>query len=518
MPRAQVLIVGAGPTGLVLALWLTKCGISVRCIDAASGPGTTSRAMVLHARNLEFYHQLGIDQAAIREGLKFIALNLWARGEKKGRVAFGEVGKSLSPYAYVLIYPQDLHEQMLVAQLHTLGVDVEWNVSLVESAEHDARVSATIKTASGAAESIEVDYLAGCDGAHSTVREQLAIGFPGGTYAETFYVADIRGRGAVLDGELHVDLDQADFVIVFPMRGTGRARLIGTLREDAGEESQLEWGDVSQAILQRLRLEVDEVRWFSTYRVHHRVADHFQRGRTFLLGDAAHIHSPVGGQGMNTGIGDAVNLAWKLAAVLRGAAPDLLATYEAERIGFARTLVATTDRAFSLVTARGPIATGVRQRIVPFVLPRLFQIDFLRRFFFRTLSQLAIHYPDSPLSQSLPSPAAAGTTGGGNRLPWVSLGEEGASGDNFAPLVSRDWQLHRYGDASRGAEAWCRERGLALHSFPWSPAAQEGGLAHNTNYLIRPDGYVAIGLAGSDFGPIERYLERWEIAPGQQAG
>src|SRR3989441_6793753 len=153
-----------------------------------------------------------------------------------------------------------------------------------------------------------------------------------------------------MDRELHVSIDESDFAGVFPLKGEGRVRLIGTIRPGAEKEGEhLGWEDVGKNVLQRLRIDVRRVNWFSTYHVHHRVARRFRQGRAFLLGDAAHIHSPVGAQGMNTGIGDAVNLAWKVAAVVEGRAPDsLLDTYESERIVFARRLVGTTDRVFTV--------------------------------------------------------------------------------------------------------------------------------------------------------------------------
>ena len=194
--------------------------------------------------------------------------------------------------------------------------------------------------------------------------------------------------------------------------------------------------------------------WFSTYRVHHRVADHFGRGRAFLLGDAAHIHSPSGGQGMNTGIGDAVNLAWKLAAVLQGRADTaLLDTYEPERIAFARRLVATTDRAFTVVTSAGPVARRVRVDVVPRLLPAVFASSAFRRLMFRTVSQIAITYRGSSLSEG-----RAGRVAGGDRLPWIPA-------DNFSPLASLDWQVHVYGAAAAGIRETCGRRGLALHTL-----------------------------------------------------
>src|SRR4051812_48562901 len=200
------------------------------------------------------------------------------------------------------------------------------------------------------------------------------------------FTSPMSTRGAVMNGELHGAIDMTDFLIVFPLKDDGRARLIGTMRADAARpDDRLSWNDVSQRVIEWMRIEVQQVHWFSTYRVHHRVADRFRKGRAFLLGDAGHIHSPVGGQGMNTGIGDAVNLAWKIADVVLGHADaSLLDTYETERIAFARRLVATTDQAFTGVTSDGTIARRVRLDIVPVVAPAVFSFKAARRFMFRT--------------------------------------------------------------------------------------------------------------------------------------
>jgi len=256
---------------------------------------------------------------------------------------------------------------------------------------------------------------------------------------------------------------------------------------------------------------VERVNWFSTYRVHHRVAGKFRQGRAFLLGDAGHIHSPVGGQGMNTGIGDAVNLSWKLAAVLDGRAnARLLDTYEPERIAFARRLVSTTDTVFSFVTSSTPIARWVRLSVVPRILPPLAALDWARRFLFRTVSQIALQYRASRLSAG-----AAGGVHGGDRLPWVPP-DTGAvngatTGDNYTPLTSLDWQMHVYGDLPPGVGAICSARGLALHVFPWRPAMQAAGIDPGTCLLVRPDGYVAVAGDGASPEKLERYLNEWEL-------
>jgi 2-polyprenyl-6-methoxyphenol hydroxylase-like FAD-dependent oxidoreductase len=506
----DVLIIGAGPTGLVLALWLTRMGVRTKIVDKTAEPGTTSRAVAVQARTLELYSQIGLAEAVLQGGWRTIAANLWVTRKNVAHLFFGDMGAGISPFPYALIYPQDEHERLLIDRLAEVGVQVERRTELLDFEDVDGIVRARLRQSDGTVETCEAAYIAGCDGAHSTVREALGIGFPGGTYNHLFYVADVEASGPTMNGELHVALDKADFLVVFPLKGKGRARLIGTVREDTKEQrEELSWNDVSKRVLDWIRIDVERVNWFSTYRVHHRVADHFGKGRAFLLGDAAHIHSPVGGQGMNTGIGDAVNLAWKLAAVLhRRANTLLLDSYEPERIAFARRLVATTDQAFTGVTSTGKIARLVRLHIVPVVLPLLFRFAAMRRYMFRTISQTGVNYRGSSLSEG-----RAGKIHGGDRLPWVKTDLNGDDKDNFAPLTSLDWQVHVYGDTAVEMRSMCEARELPLHIFPWRSEMSRAGLLRDAVYLVRPDGYVA--LAGSRGRPtaVTSYLDTHELSP-----
>jgi 2-polyprenyl-6-methoxyphenol hydroxylase-like FAD-dependent oxidoreductase len=215
MAETQVLITGAGPTGLVLAYWLERLGVRVRIVDKTSEPGTTSRALGVQARTLEFYQQLGLAGELIDRGLEFTAANLWVRAARKARVAFGDMGKDLSPYPYMLIYPQDEHERLLIERLNAAGVHVERRTELLSFEDKDGRVVARLRGPEGREEDCEALYLAGCDGARSTVRHALGIGFPGGTYARFFYVADVEASGPFINGELHVALDDAEFLALF---------------------------------------------------------------------------------------------------------------------------------------------------------------------------------------------------------------------------------------------------------------------------------------------------------------
>jgi len=500
----QVLVVGAGPTGLVLALWLTKLGVRVRIIDETLAPGTTSRALAVQARTLELYRQLDLADTIVARGHKVPAVNLWAKGECAARLPFEAIGEGLTAYSFLEIFPQDEHEKLLIARLRELGVTVERETELLNFSDERGCIVARLKTPQGD-ERCEVRYIAGCDGARSLVRETLKTGFPGGTYRQLFYVADIRGSGPAFNGELHVDLDEADFLAVFPLAGEGRARLIGTVRDERAEHPEaLRFEDVSARAIENMKVHVETVNWFSTYHVHHRVTGRFRKGHALLLGDAAHIHSPVGGQGMNTGIGDAINLAWKLAAVLANRAPDsLLDSYEVERMSFAKRLVATTDRAFTLVSAEGGFADLLRTRIAPFLLPRIIGFSFAREYLFRTVSQITLNYRDGPLSEGV-----VGDIRGGDRLPWVPLDGD----DNYSPLAAAmDWQVHVYGRASDELTQWSRKRGVALHQFPWRDAFESAGFVRDTAYLVRPDMYV--GLAGAAPDTLDAYFSGRGIRP-----
>ena len=480
----------------------------MRIVDKNAGPAPFSRALGVQARTLEFYQQLGLADDVVRRGLEVPGVNMWVKGVRAARVPFARIGEGETRFPFLLIFPQDEHERLLLDAVRAAGVTVERDTELAGFEERDDVVRVTLRR-SGAEEICNARYLAGCDGAHSTVRETLGMGFPGGSYERLFYVADVDASGPVMDRELHLDLDESnDMLAVFPLKAMGRARFVGIIRDDATAAGRTPtYDDVSHRAIERLRLKVSAVNWFSLYRVHHRVAPAFRRGRAFLLGDAAHIHSPVGGQGMNTGIGDAVNLAWKLAAVLGGAPERLLDTYEPERIAFARRLVATTDRVFTAAAGRGPLWLAMRDVIAPRVVPLALRVPALRRFFFRTIAQLNVRYPRSPLSRG-----RAGRLVGGDRLPWVDL----ATGDNFASLTSLAWTVQVVGPPARAVVETARSLGMGLFAIPWGRAAARAGLCKGALYVIRPDGYIGLADPNGSAQALAAYVAEQGI--GAQNG
>ena len=231
---AEVLIVGAGPTGLVLALWLTRLGVQVRIVDHAAEPATTSRAVAVQARTLEFYRQVGLADSVIARGREVSAANLWVSGRRVARAVFGPMGRGISPYPYAFIFPQDEHERLLIDRLSDAGVEVERETEFVGLEERDDGIIARLQRAGGRVDFCEAAFVAGCDGAHSRLREVLSIGFAGGTYEHLFYVADVEAHGPAMNGDIHVALDRTDFLAVFPLTDAHRARLVGTVRQRGG--------------------------------------------------------------------------------------------------------------------------------------------------------------------------------------------------------------------------------------------------------------------------------------------
>lgn len=496
----QVLIVGAGPTGLMLAISLARHGVAVRIIDKNSGPGQASRAMAVHARTLEFYRQLGFADVVVNLGIQIDTIHLREHGEDIAVLPLTDIGAGLSPYPFVLAFAQDDHERFLVEQLRAGGVEVEWNTELESFTQDEWGVRAVLER-DGERIPCSSAWLCGCDGARSRVRESLKLDFSGGTYDHLYYVADVQTAGPP-NHDLIGHLGANTFALMLPVRSRGMQRLIGIMPEGAAPDAGF---DAVRPVLEPLLgIQVQQLNWFSTYRVHHRVAAHFRIGRCFLSGDAAHIHSPAGGQGMNTGIGDAVNLAWKLAHVLHGRAdPALLDTYEAERIVFARRLVTTTDRAFKLIVSQGAGGQLLRSWLLPHVFPVLTGFAAARRTLFKTLSQVHIHYPDSPLSGG-----RGGEIIGGDRLPWLQLAD---GHDNFGALQTLDWQLHVYGRPDPLLAATAQALQLPLHAYAWSEAAGHAGLLEDAAYLVRPDMHVALALPRQETDALQDLIKRFKL-------
>lgn len=510
-----VLIVGAGPTGLMLANQLVRQGVQVLIIDRGSGPSKTTKALGVHARTMEIYDRLGIAGRALELGQRAEGANMWVGGERAARVPLGDIGQGLSPFPFVLILGQDDNERLLGDLLRDRGIDVHWDTELIGLEQADGEVSATVERADGSTSEIRATWIAGCDGAHSAVRNLNDIGYPGAPYEHVFFVADTRATGPMVPGELNIYLWPSGFHLFFPMRGEGHWRVVGIVPRDLRDRPQIQFRDVLPYIERELgdAAQFLSCSWFSTYKIHHRRAAQFCKGRCFLLGDAAHIHSPVGAQGMNTGLQDAYNLGWKLAWVASGRArPQLLDSYARERIPVAERLLKTTDRAFSVVVSDRVLAGLIRTRVVPRLLAFAMRFEKTRKLAFRTVSQIGIRYPASPLSRNLPGlPRGAPTAG--DRFPPLELKFDAAGEPEelFARLDDTRISLLLIGEQPV-PDGWrTRDELVDIHRIPDEPVNRAGlarlGIVGPACFLLRPDGHI--GLAGARVGgsDLRSYLE-----------
>ncbi len=500
---ADVLIVGAGPTGLMLANQLGRRGIRATIIDRHSGPAQQTRAMAVHARTLEIYSKLGIAERAIGMGQIGNGANMWSQGKLKARIPLNELGRDMSPFPYVLMLGQDDNERIMGDHLRNWGVAIRWNTELVALEQQPDHVNATIEP-DGSTRTIIAAYVAGCDGARSAVRELNGIAFPGAPYEHTFFVADTEATGQMVPGELNVYLWRDGFHLFFPMRGTNRWRVIGILPRELRAKDDVTFEEIVPSLRKESNgLSFQSCSWFSTYRIFHRVTEHFRDRRCFLLGDAAHVHSPMGGQGMNTGLQDAYNLAWKLALVISKRADDaLLDSYEAERRPVAQALLATTDRAFRLVVSDSWLAGIFRTRIIANIASIAIRRERVRKVVFPALSQIGIRYRGSPLSQTLAG-VPEGAPQAGDRFPWLrlKLQPNGPAEDLFQKLDDTRFNLLLIGQDEPSVDGLGFGDLLRVHRIA-ADADNARELARASIigpafYLLRPDGHV--GLAGARF-------------------
>ena len=418
--NTDVIIIGAGPTGLSLACQLIRYGIDFIVVEKNESFTRFSKAIGVQARTLEIYDQLGLAQPAIERGQIADKLRLLEGGEVRGEMLLGQFGQGLSEFPYVLMLEQSKNEELLYEYLRNHGRDVLWETELESFTQNESGVTAQVKTISGESQTIHGKYLVGCDGASSLVRHVLGLTFEGSTFERLFYVADARVDWELAHDAIHVALASDVFTAFFPMKGEHRYRIVGTFPESKNqEEGEVVYEEIEREIKERskIALEISDVRWFSLYKVHSRRVNKFREGRCFAAGDAAHIHSPAGAQGMNTGIGDVYNLAWKLAFVIKGLASEkLLDTYNEERLANAKRLLESTDRMFELAAGDNWLLSLIRTTIFPPVANFVTSIDAVKKRLFPLISQIGITYRRFSLSKHTDDEAH--DIKAGDRLPY----------------------------------------------------------------------------------------------------
>lgn len=318
--HTQVLVVGAGPSGLMMAAQLLRNGIQPIIIDIKQGPTDESKALAVQARSLEIYRQMGIVDKVIENGKQAEGVIFNENGKPVSSLSTLGVGEGQTPFPYILMYQQSKNERLLLDYLTLNCCPVYWETALISIKQTNGKVEVELKNGDDST-ILTCDWVVGADGAHSSVRKLSGLHFNGDTYAHNFYLADVElANDELNDSKVHLYLSKNGFSAFFPMPENNRFRALGNLPPELERQENLQ----VEAILPGLKetsgldIRIQHTYWFTTYRLHHRMADNFRIQRCFLVGDAAHIHSPVGGQGMNTGLQDAYNLAWKLAGVAGG--------------------------------------------------------------------------------------------------------------------------------------------------------------------------------------------------------
>ncbi|MFD5276420.1 FAD-dependent monooxygenase [Pseudarthrobacter sp. NPDC058362] len=500
----DVLIVGAGPTGLTLAVQLALLGVRIRIIDRSADRVHESRALALQPRSLEVLAGLGVTDGLVAAGNRAVQVKLHLR-DRVLSVPLFDLGLEDTEYPYLLFLSQAETERLLEERLAGLGITVERQVELTDLTQDAGSVTAVLRhagTGPAADETVRAAYAVGCDGARSAVRRIAGIPFKGSTYPQTFLLADAEADG-LERGAAHAFASAKGILLFFPLGSPATWRLLAIKRTTAARPP-----GAPEATLDEVQAAVDDytggtvrlhdAAWITEFRIHLRAAARYRSGRLFLAGDAAHVHSPAGAQGMNTGIQDAVNLGWKLAQALAGTGgPNLLDTYQAERQPVGKAVLRLSNRPFRIATSLNPLVRFARSRVSPVVAPLAAKATWGRARLFRTISELGIGYRRSALSVNGPGP----------RVNWRQV--------RWGRVKSRHSGL-RAGDRLPDTPVVYEGETTTLHRVLAGPAwhllhwrLPDGGAAH---YLVRPDGYIGYCYMGdNDEGAagLAEYLNRW---------
>lgn len=455
----DVLIVGAGPVGLFLAAECARRGLRWRLVETRSAQSEHSKALAIFPRTFEIFDMAGIVAPFLESANRVTTVAVVAHKRSLTRLRFEPEG---TPYSFVGMVPQDVTETILVGEIRRRGGVVEYNTSFVSAVEHDGYVSATLDRKG---ERIEVTalFLVGCDGAHSAVRHLLDISFEGGQYDASFMLADVDTNELLPGNEMHLCTSEFGPLAIFPMSAI-RRRIVATVDKADGDAPSLAF--VQKVVEQRAPagFEALSLRWSSYFRVHHRHVAQMNVGRIFIAGDAAHIHSPFGGQGMNTGLQDAWNLVWKLDIAIRGrGSKQLLDSYSAERCPVTKGVIETTHRLTRAMGTASKLAQAVRDTAIPIIS----RTSVFRRRFVQNLSQLGISYAGSPIIE-----------GSGNRFWDDSLRGGKGIESRFLLVIADDSDPI----AQKAASQFCESSGDLVELR----YARQCGMT-----FVRPDGYVA---------------------------
>jgi 2-polyprenyl-6-methoxyphenol hydroxylase-like FAD-dependent oxidoreductase len=507
--NTRVVIVGAGPTGLSMAAQLLRYNIDFIILEKKEQTTPLSKAIVIQARTLEIFQELGIAEKAIREGQVTNGMNLFSKGKQKAAINIAGLGKGLSPFPFALSLEQSKTEKLLVEHLAANQKQVQWQAEFTHVVQNETGITVHYNLA-GQEQTIEAMYVVGCDGAGSLVRHQMGLTFEGDTVPKIFYVADVKLKSPVINkNELFFFMIRKGFILFFPMEGGGHYRIVGILPDAAGVNANFNFTDIEDPIKQQINVPVDfeELRWFSSYKVHSRKASSFGNERMYIAGDAAHIHTPAGGQGMNTGIQDAYNLAWKMAYTIRQEVNStVLKTYDAERGENAKNLLQTTDRIFDFMSGTNAFWNFIRLNFFPTIMGLITKNPLVRKRAFPLLSQTAITY----LHSELTIPSSIGKLKAGVRMAHFIFSDGTAI---LGHLTEPAFKILFFGnnDSNSSHHLSNIKIKIVAKAFTEIPVALFGK-EKNFYILLRPDNHIS--YIGKDINRCRQLLDK--IASGNR--
>ncbi|MEF2070839.1 FAD-dependent monooxygenase [Consotaella aegiceratis] len=536
----EVLVVGAGPTGLMAANLLRRSGVDVRIVDQRRQPSQESRAFAVSARSLELFASLGLADRLFEHGVVNSQIQFFISGDHVGGLDFDRASSDDTPFQFILMIPQSRTEAVLLDALREDGIEVERGVDVTGFEQDEAGVRVTAKRGDDASFEIAAGYVIGADGAHSIVRNGLNLRFEGAKYPQSFLLGDVAVDWELDHARFRVFMHGERIGLFFPLHGSNLSRVMttdmsGQTSSDADEQAELALEDLEASFQKAAGLPVRlrDPTWLTHFRTHHRVVDRYRVGRVFVAGDAAHIHSPAGGQGMNTGLQDAANLAWKLAALLRGGADDaLLDTYESERLPVAREVLRFTDRLFEAAAGQTGWRARMRDLLAPVIVGPGSNLDFIQDKAFRKFAQIDILYAPGRFvgggaveDRTGPSPRP------GERAPNARLSRHRdvfdlTVGYRFHALALSHKPLVEDEAAALSSQlAALSQAGAESHLIARLAHGQRAGVEHVENasvfdryglkgddaqalVLVRPDGYIAWRAESLDIEGCRRFLAR----------
>lgn len=522
----EVLIVGAGPSGLMMACQLAIRGIHFRIIDKKEHPTTYSGALIVHARSVEIFNQMGISEKAVQEAIIANDLSIVFNGKKTVQISLKDIGQGLTKFPNLYLIEQSKTEQLLIDFVSAQGYSIERKTELKSFTQDETGVTSILKLANGKEETINSQYLIAADGGDSTVREQLKIPFVGKRHPVSLFIIDCKAELDLPPDEMCFSFSDAATSGFFPMK-EGRKRIDGGIPEELEGNPKITFDDIEKGFAERLRMKTRlyNPEWFSVSHSHQRYALSYQQNRCFLVGDAAHTFTPVGAQGMNTGLQDAYNLAWKFEFVIQGKAKiTLLNTYSDERKNIARKLVRSTGRIYNLVTSQTIFTKTFRLHMLPYlmkwILPLIEKQKFFRQFCFSAVSEIGINYRESPLSHN----ASLGNFPGnapqpGDRLPYLVFTDKDKEINIQEKIKRSGFTLFIFTKNSLPLEIIrIAERYKDIMSIETIPYTSETkylyerlGIENSGCYLIRPDMYIAYRSNTAAAEYFESYLQQYLI-------